>query len=174
MQHKGSFCRKIVSVPEYGISLKCVCNVWESISPFGCLCHLELEAVPGCQSAMVVFLYLKSRCHKPIRATDTSLEFQVVFSSNIVDKSEIHNTFPRSVFYVFLINYYIIVLTPYMKLSHTRVFWVESGKFPLYIVTLDSSIYSRCKQYFQKFGNGDQIIFSFDFFCCSISGSSSL
>lgn len=103
-----------------------------------------------------------------------SLEFQVAVSSNIGDKSKIHSTFPRSVFYVFPVNYYIIVFTPYVKLSHTGVLWVECGKFLLYVVPLDSSIYSRCKQYFQKFGNGDQIIFSFDFFCCSISESSSL
>lgn len=45
-------------MPEDGISLKCVCSVWESISPFACLCHLEPEAVPGCQSARSCFPYL--------------------------------------------------------------------------------------------------------------------
>lgn len=43
----------LLSVPECGISLKCVLHIWESISLFGFLFHLQqLEAVEGCQPVM--------------------------------------------------------------------------------------------------------------------------
>lgn len=41
----------LLNVPEYGISLKCVLPIWESISLFGFLFHLQqLEAVEGYQT----------------------------------------------------------------------------------------------------------------------------